>query len=53
MLLLAAANIDPSVHVQPLQFDIARTSHRHYSFGSGHHACPGTAIALAISRSLG
>ena len=51
LLLLAAANIDPAIHVQPLEFDIARANHRLYSFGSGRHACPGTAIALAISHS--
>jgi cytochrome P450 len=50
LVLLAAANRDPSVNPDPHRFDPARTGRRTYAFGLGAHACPGARIATTIAR---
>lgn len=51
LVLLAAANLDPACHVQPLAFRLTRTRHEH-GFGAGVHCCPGSRIALAACHAL-
>ncbi|MGY4289946.1 cytochrome P450 [Bradyrhizobium sp. LM2.7] len=45
MVMLAAANIDPTIHDQPEQLDLARKPNRHISFGTGIHFCLGHQLA--------
>jgi cytochrome P450 PksS len=45
MVMLAAANMDPAVHEQPEQLDLARKPNRHISFGTGIHFCLGHQLA--------
>jgi cytochrome P450 len=51
LLVLAAANRDAALNPHPAQFDILRQDPRSVSFGSGIHACPGTALAVTIAAS--
>jgi len=50
LVLLAAANRDPSVNPDPHRFDAARDERRTYTFGVGAHACPGARMATTIAR---
>jgi hypothetical protein len=45
MLLLAAANRDPSHFAEPDRLDVRRKELRHQSFGMGPHYCVGAALA--------
>jgi len=49
LVILAAANRDPSVNPNPERFDIFRNERRIFSFGVGAHACPGEALATTIA----
>jgi cytochrome P450 len=52
-LLLAAANRDPSVWLQPQVFDISREAKPIASFGAGLHFCVGTPLArLELTTAL-
>lgn len=51
LVLLAAANLDPACHAQPLAFRLQRSRHEH-GFGAGTHRCPGSRIALAACHAL-
>jgi cytochrome P450 len=50
LVVLAAANRDPSVNPNPHRFDHARRERRTYTFGIGAHACPGARTATTIAR---
>ena len=50
LVLLAAANRDPEVNLQPDIFDIHRQQPTCFTFGLGIHACPGQSIAEVITR---
>lgn len=56
LVILAAANRDPSVNPRPEVFDLFRWERRIFTFGAGTHICPGemlaTTIAEAAVRSL-
>ena len=49
LVILAAANRDPSVNPNPERFDIFRKERRIFSFGVGAHACAGEALATTIA----
>ena len=50
LIVLAAANRDPTVNPNPDRFDIDRPNRHTFSFGAGAHACPGSTIAVTIAR---
>ncbi|MFY2562124.1 cytochrome P450 [Corallococcus terminator] len=50
LVVLAAANRDPSLHSEPQRFNLRRAQPRGLSFGAGAHACPGSALAKSISQ---
>ncbi|HTG34910.1 MAG TPA: cytochrome P450 [Thermoanaerobaculia bacterium] len=50
LVLLAAANRDPTANPAPERFDPFRQERRIFTFGAGAHACPGDALAVAIAR---
>jgi len=45
MVMLAAANMDPTVHDDPEKLDLERKPNRHLSFGTGIHFCLGHQLA--------
>ncbi len=49
LVVLAAANRDPAVNPDPARFDAARKRPWSFAFGAGAHACPGSALAVAIA----
>jgi len=50
LVVLAAANHDPSVNPHSERFDPLRSERTAFTFGDGPHACPGLALATAIAR---
>jgi cytochrome P450 len=50
LVILAAANRDPSANQNPDRFDVFRKERRIFSFGAGAHACPGEALATTIAK---
>jgi cytochrome P450 len=48
----AAANRDPTVFDQPVDFRLDRPHERHLTFGFGIHTCPGAALARMELRVL-
>jgi cytochrome P450 len=50
LVILAAANRDPSANPNPERFDVFRKDRRIFTFGVGAHACPGEALAATIAR---
>ena len=50
MVLVGAANRDPTVFVNPGALDIGRKEKSHISFGRGIHYCLGSPLALLEAR---
>ena len=50
LLLLGAANRDPSQFPDPEHFNVARRPNRHLAFGQGIHYCLGAPLALAEAQ---
>jgi cytochrome P450 len=50
LVILAAANRDPSANPNPERFDVFRKERRIFTFGVGAHACPGEALATTITK---
>ena len=50
LVVLAAANRDPSANASPDRFDAARGDRQAFTFGVGVHACPGEALATLIAH---
>lgn len=51
LLVLAAANRDPSANPEPERYLLDRANRCVFTFGRGPHACPGEAIGRAIAAS--
>lgn len=49
LVVLAAANRDPSANANPARLDPFRQDRRSFTFGAGTHACPGEALATTIA----
>ena len=49
LLVLAAANRDPSLNPAPATFELMRADRRRLGFGHGRHACPGQALAGTVA----
>lgn len=49
LVLLASANRDPDANPTPDSFMLERPQRRIFSFGAGHHRCPGQQLALSIA----
>lgn len=49
LVVLAAANRDPSVNPDPDTFDPGRRDAKIYTFGAGRHRCPGAMLAVTIA----
>jgi cytochrome P450 len=52
ILLLGAANHDPTVFDQPEQIVLDRNPNPHLGFGHGIHACPGSGLALQTASTM-
>jgi cytochrome P450 len=52
LVVLAAANRDPSVNPDPHGFRLDRIAPRLFSFGEGPHQCPGETLAVAIATRI-
>jgi cytochrome P450 len=50
LVILAAANRDPSANPNPERFDVFRKERRIFTFGVGSHACPGETLATTIAK---
>jgi cytochrome P450 len=50
LVILAAANRDPSANPNPERFDVFRKGRRIFTFGVGAHACPGEALATTVAK---
>jgi cytochrome P450 len=50
LVILSAANRDPSANPSPERFDIFRKERRIFTFGVGAHACPGESLAATIAK---
>jgi cytochrome P450 len=50
LVVLAAANRDPSANARPERFELSRKSRRSFGHGHGVHACPAQALSLTIAR---
>jgi cytochrome P450 len=50
LIILAAANRDPSANSEPERFDLFRRERRIFTFGAGTHACPGERVATTIAE---
>ncbi|MNF41795.1 Biotin biosynthesis cytochrome P450 [compost metagenome] len=51
LVLLASANRDPQLNDQPDTLILERPQRRSFTFGAGHHQCPGQQLALHIASS--
>jgi cytochrome P450 len=49
LVVLAAANRDPSANHEPHRFDCGRPDPQVFTFGAGPHACPGRMLAVSIA----
>lgn len=50
LVVLAAANRDPSLNPNPERFDILRRDRHMFTFGAGLHSCPGNTLAALIAQ---
>ncbi len=50
LVILAAANHDPTANSQPERFDIFRKDRQIFAFGRGVHTCPGQTLAAQIAQ---
>lgn len=51
LVVLAAANRDPTANPTPERFDMFRKDRQIFTFGVGAHACPGEMLATTIAKS--
>jgi len=49
LVVLAAANRDPSANPNPELFDANRANPKTFTFGHGSHSCPGASLATTIA----
>jgi cytochrome P450 len=49
LVVVAAANRDPSANPHPERFDLHRKDRRIFTFGAGPHECPGQRLAATIA----
>jgi cytochrome P450 len=50
LVVLAAANRDPSLNPHPERFDMFRKERHMFTFGAGPHSCPGDTLAAVIAQ---
>jgi cytochrome P450 len=50
LVVLAAANRDPTANPNPDRFDSLRKDRHMFTFGAGHHVCPGETPAAVMAR---
>jgi cytochrome P450 len=50
LVVLAAANRDPSANARPASFELSRKNRRTFGHGHGVHVCPGQALSLTIAE---
>lgn len=52
LLLLAAANRDPAVNIDPDAFRVDRRDPAVFTFSAGRHRCPGETLSVTITTTI-
>ncbi|MFC8914790.1 cytochrome P450 [Streptomyces sp. NPDC057116] len=52
LVVLAAANLDPTVNAEPLELRPGRADPVVFTFGAGAHRCPGEEVAVSVATAV-